>query len=80
MSLMWYFLTASLRGEHIRLSDWDDYLIWDLDLVGAYNPKARYIFLSAEFFNRDLKWWWSHLWKMNSPSKSKLFGWKMLEK
>ena len=35
-------------------------------------PKAGYINLSAEGFQRVLAWWWKKLWKINIPPKTRL--------
>jgi len=75
----WDHFVARLRGSHIRLSNREDELVWDHHPSGVYTPKAGYIQLNVDVFNRELVWWWKVLWKLSCPSKAKLFMWAVLE-
>jgi len=70
---------SGLKSCHIRLRDRVDELIWDEDPRGFYTPKVGYRALSNDLNQRDPKWWWKKLWKINCPPKSKLFMWSVLE-
>ena len=67
------------RKAHIGLGDNEDVLIWDESPTRAYSPKAGYISISADFFNRNIKWWWRGLWKLNCLAKNKIFGWALFK-
>jgi len=75
----WDRYTMSLRDSHIRLVEKDDELIWNLDDTGVYTPKQGYDILSQDMNNREVAWWWSLLWKLKFPTKSRLFMWCILE-
>lgn len=79
LSRFWEECVSTLRRQHIRLSDSEDVLIWDKAPNDRYSPKAGYLAISVELFNRDVKWWWKGLWKLNCPTKNKLFEWVVLE-
>lgn len=51
----------------------------DLSPNGAYTPKAGYATICVGHYNRATKWWWKRLWKMQCPTKNKLFFWSILE-
>ena len=69
-----HFLKVLIQAQ-IQLSERDDVLIWDLDSGGRYTPKAGYIKLSVDGFQRVMIWWW----KINCPPKARLFMWCVLE-
>ena len=50
-----------------------------MDPGGRYTPKAGYIKLSADVFQRVLIWWWKKPWKIKSPPKTRIFMWCVLE-
>ena len=55
LSRVWTNFIDSLQRAHVRISEREDELIWDLDPASVYNPKVGYTFISVEHFNRDLK-------------------------
>ena len=70
---------GALNHYQIKLRERDDVLIWDADQSGKYTPKEGYIKLSVVGANRAEVWWWKTLWKINCPSKTRLFMWCVLE-
>lgn len=62
-SILWERYIQALRRANISLTDWEDELLWDGDPGGAYTPKAGYVQLSVDFFQREVTWWWRKLWK-----------------
>lgn len=77
--MIWNHYIDGLRAAHNYISDWEDELAWDFNQGGVYSPKAKYIQLNDEVFNRELRWWWRHLWKLRHTSKAKLLAWSILE-
>ena len=73
--LCWNDFLAILKSSHIRLSNCEDTLVWNLSKNGRYTPKDGYVFLLQDRFGLELTWWWKVLWKFKCPLKSKLFCW-----
>lgn len=44
-----------------------------------YTPKARYINLCTDIFDREEKWWWQKVWKLRCPTKARLLTWTNIE-
>lgn len=68
-----------LRKFNIRSRHSKDVLVWDKNPSGVYSPKVGYISISADFFKRNIKWWWRGLWKLNCPAKNKIFRWELFK-
>lgn len=66
----WTIFVAALRGAHIRLSEAEDVLVWDLSPNEKYSPKAGYASICVDPYNRVVKWWWKRLWKIQCPTKT----------
>jgi hypothetical protein len=67
-----------LKLAQIRLSDSEDELIWDPAPSGSYSPKLGYLKCNSELSTQEAVWWWSKLWKVKSPTKTRLFMWNVL--
>jgi hypothetical protein len=67
-----------LKIAHIRLSDSEDELIWDPAPSGSYSPKLGYLKCNSDLNTQETVWWWSKLWKVKSPTKTRLFMWNVL--
>ena len=52
---MWNDYLAILESSHVRLSNEDDALVWNLSKTGKYSPKEGY----AQLMHRDVDhiWW-----------------------
>ena len=74
----WQSFIGSLEEENVCISDNQDVLIWALDPHGRYSPKSGYAYASAARLTGDSSWWWSHIWKLKAPPKSRLFMWCIL--
>ena len=57
---------------HITFMDRDDKPVWKKAPHGVYTPKLGYIALNIDLLQRELCWWWSRLWKINFPLKTKI--------
>jgi hypothetical protein len=55
-SVGWDKYIHSVRQAHIRLTNREEEIIWDLGSGGYYSPKAWYVQLSVDLFNREMKW------------------------
>lgn len=75
----WEEYIRNLSYSHIRLTNRCDELIWEHHPSGRYTPKHGYIQLNVNIHNRDLVWWWKHLWTLKCPGKAKLLAWAILE-
>jgi hypothetical protein len=53
-------------------------LVWSLNPSRVYLPKLGYKALVEEGREDQHVWWWKVLWKLKSPSKSKIFMWLIL--
>ena len=68
-----------LNQTQVQIRDSEDVLIWDSAPGGKYTPKDGYLKINAFGFERGLAWWWKKLWKIQSPPKTRLFLWCVLE-
>ena len=73
--LCWNGFLAILKASHVRLTNCEDKLVWNLSKTGNYSPKDGYVHLIQDRFGGDLSWWWKVLWKVKCPLKSKFFCW-----
>ena len=73
---VWNGYLTILKSSHVRITNDDDTLVWNLSKSCRYSPKEGY----AQFMRKDLEpiWWWKVLWKLKCPLKSKLFCWFIL--
>ena len=71
------YLRELIRA-HIILTDQEDSLVWEAAPGGSYTPKAGCLLLSAGGEQREVAWWWSPLWRLKCPAKTKLFMWCVL--
>jgi hypothetical protein len=69
---------TGLKRTQVRLRDQEDELIWDQTTSGFYTPKDGYTYLIRELVQSEPAWWWKKLWRINCPTKSKLFMWSVL--
>jgi hypothetical protein len=67
-----------LKLAQLRLSDSEDVLIWDVAPSGSYTPKLGYLKCHSDLFLQEPVWWWNKLWKVKSPTKTRLFMWNVL--
>ena len=78
---VWNGYIAILKASHVRFSNDDDALVWNLSKIGHYLPKEGYAQLMV---NREVDyiWWWKVLWKLKCPlkTKQKIVGLSYLEK
>jgi hypothetical protein len=68
-----------LKFSQIRLSDSEDELIWDPAPSGIYSPKLGYLKSNSDLGPQESVWWWRKLWKVKSPTKTRLFMWNVLQ-
>ena len=68
-----------LNQTQVQVWDREDVLIWDSALGGKYTPKEGYLKINAFGFERGLAWWWKKLWNIQSPPKTRIFLWCVLE-
>ena len=59
---------------HVRLSNEDDKLAWNLSKSRRYSPKEGYVHL-LDRSELEYSWWWKVLWKLKCPIKAKIFCW-----
>jgi hypothetical protein len=69
----------NLNSSQIRLMDCEDELIWDPAPSGIYSPKLGYLKYNSDLGLREPVWWWRKLWKVKSPTKTRLFMWNVLQ-
>ena len=74
---VWNGYIAILKTSHVRFSNDDDALVWNLSKTGHYSPKEGYAQL---MLNREVEytWWWRVLWKLKCPLKTKKICWFIL--
>jgi len=70
---------SELKRSQIRLRNREYELIWAVDPLGSYSPKAGYVVLSTYILQRDIVWWCKKLCKLNFPPNTCLFMWNVLE-
>lgn len=75
----WNKYVNTLHVSHIRLTDSQDELIWELVAHGSYTPKTGYQRLCSRAFPMAPKWWQIGLWKLKCPLMVKIFMWCVLE-
>ena len=68
-----------LLVAHIHLQDRKDELCWIGDPSEIYTPKAGYVKLCTDIFEREVQWWWRKVWKLRCPAKAKLLTWTNFE-
>jgi hypothetical protein len=76
---IWNKYIQTLRKSSIRLSVYEDELLWDSVGDGEYTPRSGYLKLTTYLQQQEPLWWWRNIWKQSCPAKGKLLIWSILE-
>ncbi len=74
----WQEYIDALIESHIRILEGPDELRWSMDDNGIYTPKAGYLTISSHRQPENPLDWWHLIWKINAPSRTRLFFWCVL--
>lgn len=74
----WEGYINALKEAHVRIKEGLDELILTPTDHGMYSPKIGYPILLIARKPHALLDWWSKLWKLKAPPRTKLFMWNML--
>eukprot|EP00253_Pinus_taeda_P017857 PITA_17857 len=74
----WRAYREALQESHIRITEGQDELIWNLAECGLYTPKAGYLQLISHKKPDTTASWWQNIWKLDASPRSKLFTWCIL--
>lgn len=75
---IWNNYIAALVESHIRIKEGPDEIMWCLSKNGAFNPKSGYLGLINYRQPENAQDWWQAIWKLKTPSRTKLFFWCVL--
>lgn len=76
---MWEEYIGALTLAHIHIQDRPNELLWVGDPSRIYTPKAGYVKLCTDLFDREEQWWWRKVWKLRFLAKARLLVWTNLE-
>ena len=71
----WNGYLSILKSIHIRFRNEDDVLVWNQAKSGKYSPKGGYMHLILQQHEMETTWWWSMIWQLKCPLKSKKNCW-----
>lgn len=77
--LEWQDYISVLTESHIRIKEGPDELVWSQAKNGVYSPKSGYISLMQHKRPEQVSIWWSNIWKLAAPPRTRLFFWCILE-
>ena len=75
---VWNGYLSILKRSHVRLTNDNDVLVWNLSKSCLYTPKKGYVQLLLDRDGMDHSQWWKLLWNLKCPLKEKIFCWFLL--
>lgn len=66
----WNRFIGALEESHVRITDWEDEIIWVATPHSRYTPQNGYTFLISEQEPMEVVLWWQPLWKLKAPHKA----------
>jgi hypothetical protein len=79
LTFEWHSYIVKLVSNFIKLKKEDDSLYWSKNVgTGEYTKQLMYATIMEARFSDENQWWWTILWKLHTPKKSKITMWLAL--
>lgn len=75
----WSDYTIALTESNIRILEGEDEIIWAPAKHGRYSPKGGYLVLMDSHRPQICDTWWSSMWKLKVPPRSRLLMWTIMK-